>query len=90
MIFNENAKNIGAKVILTTASGKTLTEDYIIGEGLVSDQSSSVHFGLGQEEIKSIQIKYIDGLVQDLADFKINTSSVIPEFVQPENTPTEE
>ena len=82
--FSENAKNIGAKVVLTTSSGMVLTEDYIIGEGLVSDQSATVHFGLGKDQIKRVQVKYIDGQTQELTDFKINTSSLIPEIQQPE------
>ena len=84
--FAENAKNIGAKVIVTTNSGKILTEDYIIGEGLVSDQSASVHFGLGKEQIKNIQIRYINGETQNLEDFKINTTTLVPEIIVKETT----
>ena len=67
-----------------------LTEDYIIGEGLVSDQSATVHFGLGKDQIKRIQVKYIDGQTQEITDFKINTSSLIPKMQPPEAEATTE
>jgi hypothetical protein len=87
--FAENAKNIGAKIIVTTSSGQTLTEDYIIGEGLVSDQTACVHFGLGKDQIKSIQVKYLNGETQNLEDFKINTTTFIPEIIVEETTDVE-
>lgn len=76
--FNETAENIGAKVVLTTSSGKILTEDYIIGEGLVSDQSAVIHFGLGNEEIKSVKVIYTDGNEQELESPKANTTFELP------------
>lgn len=80
LIFRETASNIGAKVIVNTSSGNILTEDYIIGEGLVSDQSATVHVGLGNQQIKSIQIKYIDGQIQNLNEYTINSTLLIPEM----------
>lgn len=80
LTFPENFENIGAKVKVVTSSGKTITEDYVIGEGLVSDQSATVHFGLGKDDIKSIQITYIDGRTQNLDDVKINARTMVPKM----------
>ena len=82
LTFLENAKNIGAKIIVTTTSGKTITEDYIIGEGLVSDQSATIHIGLGKDNIKSTQIHYTDGTVQNLESIKINSRSIVPKLIE--------
>ena len=82
LTFLENAKNIGAKIIVTTTSGKTITEDYIIGEGLVSDQSATIHIGLGKDNIKSTHIHYTDGTVQNLESIKINSRSIVPKLIE--------
>lgn len=69
----ENAKNIGAIITVNLNSGKKLTDFQIIGEGLASDQTSVVHFGLGNEKsIKSLTIKRIDGSVQTIDNPKLN------------------
>ncbi|PIX12332.1 MAG: hypothetical protein COZ74_11685, partial [Flavobacteriaceae bacterium CG_4_8_14_3_um_filter_31_8] len=69
----KNAKNIGAIVTVNLVSGKKLTDFLIIGEGLASDQTSVLHFGLGKGNvIKNITIKRIDGAVQTIENPKLN------------------
>ncbi|MBU2996079.1 CRTAC1 family protein [Cellulophaga baltica] len=77
LVFAENSENIGAKVEVVTTSGKTITEDYIIGEGLVSDQSATVHIGLGKDEVDSVKIIYADGTIQILDDVILNTRRAV-------------
>jgi hypothetical protein len=81
LAFAENYENIGAKIKVITTSGKMITEDYVIGEGLVSDQSATIHIGLGKDTIKSVKISYINGTVQDLNDIKINSRTVVPKVI---------
>jgi len=81
--FAENAENIGAKVKVTTTSGRVITEDYIIGEGLVSDQSATVHIGLGKDSIKNVEVIYINGTVQNLDNIKVNSNTVVPKVEIP-------
>lgn len=81
LTFAENAENIGAKIEVITTSGKTITEDYIIGEGLVSDQSATLTIGLGKDSIKSVTIVYIDGTVQHLDNVTINSRVVVPKMI---------
>ncbi len=90
LTFPENAQNIGAKVKVVTSSGKMITEDYVIGEGLVSDQSATIAIGLGKDKLKSVQITYTNGVVQDLADIKVNTRTVVPNIVQQQEENTVE
>lgn len=69
----KNAKNIGAIVTVNLASGKKLTDFLITGEGLASDQTSVLHFGLGKGiAIKNITIKRIDGSLQTIENPKVN------------------
>ncbi|MFK8056963.1 MAG: CRTAC1 family protein [Saprospiraceae bacterium] len=71
--LDDNAKNLGAKVLVTTASDRQITEDFIVGEGLTSDQSATLHFGLGKEVAKSISVTYIDGETSMVYDPKVNS-----------------
>lgn len=72
--LEKKASTIGAKVQVTTASGKNLYEDLIIGEGLASDQSGTLHFGLANEKaVKKIIISYPDGTKEIINNPAINT-----------------
>lgn len=69
----KNAKTIGAIVSVNLASGKKLTDFQITGEGLASDQTSLLHFGLGTEKnIKNVTVKYIDGTIKIIENPDVN------------------
>ena len=71
----ENAKNIGARIVLTQVDGTILSDAYVIGEGLASDQTSTVTFGLGKATaVQSIDIHFSDGSVQTIESPEINTT----------------
>jgi len=60
--FPENADYIGAKVVVETIGGKTLTDVYAIGEGLSSDQTAALTFGLGNAtSVKTLKIIFPSG-----------------------------
>lgn len=60
--FPENVDYIGAKVMVETVEGKTLTDVYAIGEGLSSDQTAALTFGLGNSKaVKSVKIIFPSG-----------------------------
>ena len=64
-----NRDAIGAKVKLTTASGRTLYNHVAVSVGFMSSSDKRVHFGLGQEtQASSIEIKWPSGIVQTLKD----------------------
>lgn len=51
-----------------------LGEYLVSGEGLASDQTALIHFGLEQDsEVKSLKIKYADGDICELNNLKINS-----------------
>ncbi len=74
----KNAKTIGAIVTVNLPSGKKLTDHLITGEGLGSDQTSTINFGLGNEQsIKNVIVKYLSGVVETIENPKINTTLII-------------
>lgn len=71
----DTAASLGARVVVTTASGKTLTGFHLSGEGLSSDQSHVVILGLGGEaEIASVDVHYVTGGTQQFEAPAINTT----------------
>jgi enediyne biosynthesis protein E4 len=67
--------SIGATVQVTAGSGKTFTAPFISGEGLCSDQSHVLIFGLGDEDkVQSVTVNYLSGPKKVLESPKINTT----------------
>jgi hypothetical protein len=60
---------VGAKVKVTTASGRVLSNHVAISVGFMSSSDKRVHFGLGGEtKITSIEIRWPSGIQQVLKD----------------------
>lgn len=70
LVGHKSARDaIGAKVKLTTASGRTLYNHVAISVGFMSSSDKRVHFGLGEEtKIRSIEISWPSGIRQTLTD----------------------
>jgi len=67
------AKSLGAVATAKLASGKVLTKHFITSEGLCSDSTHLLYFGLGQNEtVNSIDIQYLTGPVQTIASPGMN------------------
>jgi hypothetical protein len=66
-----NRDAIGARVTLTTASGRTLRNHVAPSGGFLSSSDRRLHFGLGAEsEIRSLQIRWPSGKTQTLERVK--------------------
>jgi len=64
-----NRDSIGAKIKVTTPSGRTLYNHVTVSVGFMSSSDRRVHFGLGREtRVASIEVRWPSGLVQTLAD----------------------
>jgi hypothetical protein len=62
-----NRDAIGAKVKLTTASGRVLYNHVSVSVGFMSSTGKRVHFGLGAEKpVRQIEIRWPGGAVQRL------------------------
>jgi len=67
------ARSLGAVATAHLASGKKLTKHFITSEGLCSDGTHLLYFGLGQkEQITSIDIQYLTGEVQTITNPGMN------------------
>ena len=58
----EAVGSLGALVELERSDGVVLTQQFTTGEGLLSDQSHELIFGLGKEaKVKSLSVSYVNG-----------------------------
>lgn len=68
-----NRSGIGARIKVTTASGRTLFNHATTSIGLMSSSDRRVHFGLGKEEsIREIEIRWPSGILQCISAPGIN------------------
>jgi enediyne biosynthesis protein E4 len=68
-----NRDGIGARLKLTTGSGRVLYNHVTTSVGFLSSSDKRVHFGLGAEKtVKAIEIRWPSGAVQTLADVAID------------------
>lgn len=71
--FPETSEYAGTAIMATTAAGKKVSEVYVIGEGLGSDQTSTLTLGLGEEtSVQSLTITYPSGESRIIEDPEID------------------
>lgn len=64
---------IGAKIKLTTASGRVLYNHTAVSVGFMSSSDKRVHFGLGGEtKVASVEIRWPSGIRQILKDISVD------------------
>jgi hypothetical protein len=69
------ASSMGARVSVTTGSGRTMHDWLVAGEGLVSDQTHILTFGFGDEEIcQRIEVRFMDGRMQTIENPPIDST----------------
>jgi len=56
-----NVSSIAATVTVNLSDGRILSRPYVSGEGLCSDSSRIIVFGLGDASITEVKVNYIDG-----------------------------
>ena len=65
--FQSNHDGVGAKIKVTTASGRNLYNHVTTSVGFMSSSDRRVHFGLGPEKgIQSVEIRWPSGRLQTL------------------------
>ncbi len=57
----DDVRSIGATVTVKLKNGQVLSRPYVSGEGLCSDSSRIIIFGLGDESVQQVDVAYIDG-----------------------------
>ncbi len=69
--------SIGARVSVTLADGNVLNQYFVVGEGLVSDQSHMLIFGLNNSTATSISVQFLNGKTQEqTGDFSNTTIEI--------------
>lgn len=53
--------SIGATITAELSNGKKLSRPYVSGEGLCSDSSHIIIFGLADASVKNVEVAYLDG-----------------------------
>jgi hypothetical protein len=75
-----NRDGIGAKLTLTTASGRVLHNHVTTSVGFMSSSDRRVHFGLGGETgVRSLEIRWPSGMVQSLANVPVDRVIAVEE-----------
>ena len=59
--LDNTVASIGSKVTVTLENGETIHQTFVVGEGLCSDQSHVMIFGLGQQSAREVSVKNING-----------------------------
>ena len=73
--FKDEVKSIGALVTVKMKSGKTYINQFYTSEGLGSDQTADVFFGLGDQiDVDFVEIKFQDGKTVKLDSPKVDTT----------------
>ncbi len=67
---NRNA--IGARVWVHTDGGKTLIRDVISGNAHAAGNQRQLHFGLGSEQVDSVEVRWPDGAMQVFTDVAVD------------------
>ena len=68
-----NRDGIGARVKVTTASGRVLYNHVSVSVGFMSSSDRRLHFGLGGDSaVRSIEIRWPSGKTETLSDVKVD------------------
>ncbi len=71
----ELARSLGALVEVELGSGQKLTQQFTSGEGLASDQSHELIFGLGSETtVRSLKVHYANGTTSTVEVPAVNST----------------
>jgi hypothetical protein len=77
--LRDTPASIGARVTIETESGRRLASQFITSEGLCSDSSHVLTFGLGAEAaVKSVTVEYPSGAIERLARPRVDTTLACP------------
>ncbi|MGD9852865.1 MAG: CRTAC1 family protein [Nitrospirales bacterium] len=84
----DNVQSLGTQVTLETTRGKSYTKQIVTSVGLLSDQSPTLFFGLGEErEVARVHIQHPDGTVSVIEHPSINQSLIVQENEGNRNAP---
>src|SRR5262249_57667950 len=75
----KNRDGVGARVEVTTKSGRQLRENWL-ARGYLSGQEPRVHFGLGDDDrVQKLVVRWPSGRVQEFADLPADQVHTVTE-----------
>ena len=71
----DEVKYLGAKLeLVTEAGGASYTKEVLAGQGMLTDNSPDITFGLGKfDNVKFVRITMPDGKVETVSGLTLNT-----------------
>jgi hypothetical protein len=76
----DSVQSLGTQVTIETTSGKSYTKQIVTSVGLLSDQSPTLFFGLGEDrEVARVVIQHPDGTISVIEHPSINQPLIVQE-----------
>ena len=79
-----NSHGIGCIVEVHLEDGTILKQHAYAGDGFLGSSDPSVHFGLGDQSIVEVKVKWSTGYIQSIEDVQVNSEITIIEVLPPE------
>ena len=79
-----NSHGIGCMVEVHLEDGTILKQHAYAGDGFLGSSDPSVHFGLGDQSIAEVKVKWSTGYIQSIGDVQVNSEIAVVEVLPPE------
>mgnify|MGYP002816051227 FL=1 len=79
-----NSHGIGCIVEVHLEDGTILKQHAYAGDGFLGSSDPSVHFGLGEQSIVEVKVKWSTGYIQSVGDVQVDSEITIIEVLPPE------
>lgn len=79
-----NSHGIGCIVEVHLEDGTILKQHAYAGDGFLGSSDPIVHFGLGDQSIAEVKVKWSTGYIQSIGDVQVNSEITVVEVLPPE------
>ena len=79
-----NSHGIGCIVEVHLEDGTILKQHAYAGDGFLGSSDPSVHFGLGEQSIVEVKVKWSTGYIQTVGDVQVDSEITVIEVLPPE------
>ena len=79
-----NSHGIGCIVEVHLEDGTILKQHAYAGDGFLGSSDPGVHFGLGEQSIVEVKVKWSTGYIQSIEDVQVNSEITVIEVLPPE------
>jgi len=79
-----NSHGIGCIVEVHLEDGTILKQHAYAGDGFLGSSDPGVHFGLGEQSIVEVKVKWSTGYIQSVGDVQVDSEITVIEVLPPE------